>query len=708
MSHEIRTPMNAIAGFAEIILRESKEKTTAEHAQGIKGACANLLNLINDILDISKIESGKLEIINSQFELASLLNDVITVSRMRLGTKNLMFITNIDSRLPARLVGDEIRIRQILINFLSNAIKFTQEGHFSLEVSGHVQGEDATLCFAVSDTGMGIAREDIPRLFAEFEQVNTTKNRSIEGTGLGLAISRQLCEMMNGSIQVESTLGKGSIFTMSLPLKCPDYEPLATVETPKAVLLYEPREVYANSIAATIENLGCVCVPCVNQSQMYDSIHNAQYDYILTSSLHLQKAASFIRQNRIASKVVLLAHYGESVEAPHDCTLLLPVSCLQMALMLNGQGSQGGYGNHENACDFTAPSAQVLVVDDNPVNLEVAIGLLAPYRFTVDTATNGLEAVEMVQQKTYDLVFMDHMMPEMDGIDATVAIRQLDGPYKELPIVALTANALVGTREMFLREGMNDFLTKPIEIGKLGGILRKWIPNAKKIKAQSQPPAPPAARETAPPQRSALTIPGVDTTRGIQAVGGDVKNYLQILSVYFADGAQKCVSLPQQVAQGNLLAFRTQVHALKSTSATIGAAELSTMAAKLERAATDSDLSFITGNLDLFLASLQRTLRGIEPMLQLQTQPQEDASPGQAARGDLAQLREGLDRMAEAAEIADISEIERLLGLLRQSAWPEEIAAELAAIAACIADFDYDGILECAARLQTQAACLLC
>ncbi len=698
MSHEIRTPMNAISGLTEIMLRESPDEKTAEYARGIKNACSNLLNIINDILDISKIESGKLEIYNAPYELASLLHDVISIARMRLGKKPLMFLTDIDSRLPAQLIGDEIRIKQILINMLSNAIKFTQKGYISLQVSGMVKGNRTLLCFSVKDTGVGIKPEDLQRLFAEFERVNTTKNRSIEGTGLGLAISKQLCEMMNGSIEVHSTYGEGSEFIALIPQECPSYERLAQVQEPKKVLLYEPRDRYRSSITNSLKNLDCMCVTCSNQSELFDNIGSDTYDYILTASLHLKKVQSISKKNRLSSPIAAFADYDEANQDRSVYTILFPVSCLQLAALLNGTLSDGdftsGSSKHSN---FAAPSAHVLVVDDNPVNLQVAAGLMEPYQFKIDTAENGIEAVEKVKKNTYDLVFMDHMMPEMDGIDATVAIRQLDGKYfQNLPIVALTANALVGTREMFIREGMNDFLAKPIEINKLAQILAKWLPKQKIVKLAPKEQTKHAL------EAPELHIAGVNVEQGILSVGGNQNNYLHILSSYYADGRQKCASLLHHIMEKDISAFRTEIHAIKSTSATIGALDVSAMAAKLEAAAQSNDVAFIDGNIDSFLASYQDLLEAIRPFLTfnpLQVEPEKNAK----TQGDVTALQGTLDALHDAAEFANIDQIEALLSDLEGFTWPDAVTRQIEAMRECMNMFDYDGVLECIARAKELA-----
>lgn len=696
MSHEIRTPMNAISGLAEIIARETHDAKTVQHAKGIKTACGNLINLINDILDISKIESGKLEIYNAPYELASLLNDVITISRMRLGSKPLMFITDIDSRLPSKLIGDELRIKQILINMLSNAIKFTHEGYIALRVSGACENNQFILTFSIKDSGSGIKKSDLHRLFAEFERVNTTKNRNIEGTGLGLAISKQLCEMMNGQISVDSKFGIGSEFTAIIPQEITEYERLAQVTAPKNVLLYEPRELYRHSIFESLINLDCTCVPCSNQSELYDNINAGSYDYVLTAFLHVAKVQSLIRKNNMNVPIAAFADYGEDLHDTDVDYILFPVNCMLLANILNGRHVDGDFsGRASEYGNFIAPEARVLVVDDNPVNLQVARGLMEPYQFHIDTAENGIQAVNMVKENRYDIVFMDHMMPEMDGIDATIAIRKLKKQYyQDLPIIALTANALVGTREMFIREGMNDFIAKPIEVNKLAHVILKYLPKIKVITENK--------KNVTVSEKEALAfdIKGVDTERGIKAIGGSPKNYFQIISLYYEDGVKKCSSLVGHIKKNNISAFRTEIHSLKSTSATIGAQEVYTLAAKLEDAAQRNDVDFINSNLDEFLTCLKNILEAIRPNLKNSAYVDSSASNDDNPAGDLACLKENITALYTAAEYANIGQIETIFATLHKFKWSKSIMDELVNIEKCLAVFDYDGVLDAATRLK--------
>lgn len=696
MSHEIRTPMNAISGLAEIILNEPNNNSVTEHAKGIKNACVNLLNIINDILDISKIESGKLEIINAPYEFSSLLNDVISISRMRLGSKPLMFITDIDSRLPSVLFGDEIRIKQIMINLLSNAIKFTPEGHIALRVSAELDGTTAMLHISVSDSGLGVKAEDMNLIFAEFERVNTTKNRNIEGTGLGLAISKQLCEMMGGTISVESTYGEGSVFSVTIPQQCPDYQRLAEVCTAKSVLLYEPRERYRLSIKETLENLDCRCIPCANQSELYDNIHAMAYDYILTPCLHLKKVLVILDKKKLTTPVAAFADYGESTVNNTVPTILFPVNCLQLSSLLNDTYDNSSTSHSDSSVfHFIAPSASILIVDDNPVNLQVAEGLMKPHQFQIDTAVNGADAVTMVQQNAYDLVFMDHMMPVMDGIDATIAIRQLDNPcYKTLPIIALTANALVGTREMFIYEGMNDFLAKPIDVQKLYQLLLKWLPQSKIIKS--------SPKDTAKIQTDVthLEIEGIHTEQGIRSVGGNIDNYLHILSTFYEDGKQKTASLLHHLTKKDPASFRTEIHAIKSTSATIGALKLSSIAEKLEAAAQIEDFAAIDRHIDSFLTDFNQMLQSIWSFLVTKSAENADTVCCEQPSGDTAHLRSQLDSLYDAADFANITLLEELMRGLLKYRWPEAIEKILLSIQEHLVVFDYDGILESVLHLK--------
>ncbi len=697
MSHEIRTPMNAISGMSEIILRKTSDSDVAEYATGIKTACSSLLAIINDILDISKIESGKLDITETEYSLTSLVNDIVNVARMRLEDKPLLFYTYIDSTLPSKIKGDEIRLKQVLINLLNNAIKFTPSGHVGLRLTGSYceEKEEVNFDFEIFDSGMGIKEEDMSKLFEEFERVNTTKNRNIEGTGLGLAISKRLCEMMSGTILARSVYGEGSTFTVRIPQKVIENVPFAKVEEKKSVLLYESRPPYSSSIQESIENLGSECTLCVNQSELYENLNERDYDYIFVPTLHLAKVQNLKEKQGFKSRIVLLAE-GNYIKVSDDdiYTITLPASALQIANALNNTVSS--FGGSARALNFIAPSAHILLVDDNPVNLKVASELMRPYEFSISTAVNGLEAVEAVKNNVYDLVFMDHMMPEMDGIDATIAIRKIQGDYfQNLPIIALTANAIVGTKALFTEEGMDDFLAKPIEVHKLNEILLNWLPK-EKIKMLDYDMFEQNQTDT---EANTIVIENIDVAYGLQGLGGSLDNYIDILRIYYSDGLKKHALITDYFKQRDTLAFKIEVHAIKSASASIGALDLSRLASALEEAATKGDWTFIEQKTLKFLEDFHAILSSIGEVLQ----SFEPEACEQKAGNDKDFLKTKLDELTEAVDFVDLNTIETILADLMSYDWGEEIFALLTQIKEAIAAYEYDESLPLIEAIKEKA-----
>jgi len=473
MSHEIRTPMNAIMGLVELSARENLSEQMLKYMLSIKKACDNLLSIINDILDFSKIESGKLEIVPIKYDVASLIHDIINITQIKTIESQIQFIVDIDSNIPSKLIGDEGRIRQILINVLSNAFKYTSEGFVSITIHKKMQkGNTLFLNIEVTDTGVGIKQKDIGKIFE---------------TGLGLAITKNLCDAMGGSISVDSVYGKGSTFAITLPqLMVEQYEKVASVQNSaeKKVLLYETDDIYANSIIKALDNLNVECTHVKNYDVFCSELKNFSYPYVFVSADMFAQAKKTAWALGISSNFVILKKFGDMEFAKYTKTIILPIHAISIANVLNEVNDEADLEeNFDESRTFVTSDVRVLIVDDISVNLMVAEGLMAAYMMQIDTCTNGRAAIEKIKNTKYDIVFMDHMMPELDGIETTKIIRKIPGEYfATLPIIALTANAISGVRNMFLQNGMNDLLTKPIELPKLNEILDKWLPSSKKSK----------------------------------------------------------------------------------------------------------------------------------------------------------------------------------------------------------------------------------
>ncbi|MCL2127888.1 MAG: ATP-binding protein [Treponema sp.] len=630
MSHEIRTPLNAIIGMGELALYSESMPKIMEYVGGIKQAGHNLLSLINDILDFSKIETGSLQIVKAPYYLASLLNDVINVVQVRLAERPILFTVNIDSGLPARLTGDEARVRQILFNLLSNAVKYTQQGTISLKVSAGLEwdkkeGDDLLLSMTVSDTGMGIKREDMVRLFSDFVRLDLVRNKSIEGSGLGLAITRSLCRAMGGDILVSSEYGRGTAFIVTIPQGRVDDEKLAVVEDPvtKSVLLYDHRDVYRDSLLETLGDLWVPATAAEDAGDFVIKLSSGKFAFAFVSAELLSQAQAVLRQDKsVQTVLVALAGIGEINVTEKMQVIHMPAHAVSVADILNGKGEEL-VNRKKPGINFITPATRILVVDDIPANLVVAEGLLAPYKARIDTCSSGTRALEQVKVQHYDLIFMDHMMPEMDGIEATRLIRLWErekGQGKNggapeqagIPIVALTANAVSGMREMFLEEGFNDYLSKPIDTVKLNEILKTWIPAEKRMsKAEEENTAEQA------PLFGNTVIRGIDLKKGHERYRG--KAYIDVLRAWCMHTPQlleKLVDFVNGPFNGEaLMDYTVTVHGLKGATYGICADSAAKKAETLEGAARQGDIPFIVANTGPFLDEVNLLHKSLEQLL---------------------------------------------------------------------------------------------
>ncbi|WP_234982486.1 ATP-binding protein [Fibrobacter sp. UWB8] len=513
MSHEIRTPINGILGMDSMLLKECKDETLRDYALNIQSAGQTLLSLINDILDISKIESGKMEILPVTYSVFTVLNDCYNMVAVRAKDKNLELVMDISPEIPTALFGDEVRIRQVVNNLLSNAVKYTNEGSVTLSVWAEkvdvdpMQGDNTSrveLFIQVKDTGIGIREKDREKLFADFVRLDEKRNRNIEGTGLGLNLTKQLLDMMGGTIEVESTYGVGSVFTVCLLQQVSDEKPLGDFEK-----LYRQ---HVNVVDAAQER-------------------------------------------------------------------------------------------------FEAPEAKILVVDDVQMNLKVFVGLLKGSKIQIDTAMNGAEALEFIQNKRYDVIFLDHMMPVMDGVEAFRRMKKLEkNPNANTPVVMLTANAVAEARNGYMDEGFSDYMAKPIREEVLLATLKKFL-SKELVKIIGEEKLDEPLKVTEPKSQLALSD-FLDTATGLAYCMNDKKFYKEMLDEYVK--SEKTAELKEYFENGNLEYYRITVHAVKSTSLTIGAIKVYEDAKALELACKENNLNFVKQNHEAFMEEYKSLIRGIQ------------------------------------------------------------------------------------------------
>ena len=591
MSHEIRTPMNAIIGMCELILRDQSLSDSArENCFNIQASGRNLLSIINDVLDFSKIESGKMELIEAPFNIASVLNDVINMSEARKQGKNIELLVNAQPDIPRGLIGDEVRIRQVMVNLMSNAIKFTERGSVTLTVSYLPQDYGVNLIVSVADTGIGITEENIEKLFTSFRQVNTKKNRSVEGTGLGLAICKRLIRQMGGFISVTSEYGVGSDFRFVIPMRVSDREPFVTIKNPEmicaAVCLGEDEyaERQGQAFVKTGGKLGVCCQCASDVAALREMAKTQRFTHLFVSRGEYLKDSAFFEAAAQSARVFVVQDRVDAINLPEGIKpVYKPFYVLPVASAINNESIVLSL-NERRGSDirFTAPNARILIVDDHLINLRVATGLMQPYNMQIRTAQSGPEAIEIVRGQELDLVFMDHMMANMDGVEATGIIRAMEGEYfKKLPIVALTANAVNGARETYLAAGFNDFLAKPIELSALDRILRAYLP-----KETIEPPTKTYYGKFDRRRQRRRTDDEnlLDPEKGLSYMGGNEEAYREILALFLQKSGEKIRQIRELFERRDARNYLIEVHALKSAALSIGAVALSERAKALEAA----------------------------------------------------------------------------------------------------------------------------
>ena len=626
MSHEIRTPINAVLGMNEMILRETARDDIRTYSLNIKHAGNALLALVNDVLDFSKIESGKMEILADSYDLSSMLTDLISIISERIEKNGLEFKLNINKDIPCRLYGDSAKIKQCILNLLTNAVKYTNKGSVTFGLDfveiPYSDGRKISLRVKISDTGIGIKKEDLDKLFQPFERIEENRNRTVEGTGLGMSIVQRILEVMDTKLEIQSEYGVGSTFAFSVVQDVVSDEPLGDI------------------------------------MEKYNQ--NAR----------------------------MMETYKEKL---------------------------------------FAPEARLLFVDDTVMNLEVVKGLLKNTLIKLDTVLSGEEALEMVKKKTYDILFIDHRMPRMDGLETLEALNNMtDNKSLGKPCIALTANAISGAKEMYLEAGFTDYLSKPVSPDKLEEMIRKYLPKEliKTPEEIEDSGLKPAAEEASMPD-----IEGIDMASA-RTYCGSTEMMKKMFALFQSSIQKNADELEALLKDENIIQYRIKVHALKSSARTIGANKLSEMALALENAASEEDLEIVKKE----TPDLLKLYRSYDERLAVFNQDDEDGGSASGEAGGAAgaqdaagagvgsgsggsagagaggagsgsgkkrsgkaplkegQLKEILDSMAQSAADFNLDDLEKMLGELQMHQLPDDFKEDYKKLRAAILDVDFDGV----------------
>lgn len=711
MSHEIRTPMNAVIGMAEMALRQELTPEARNYITQIRTSGKALLNIINDILDFSKIDSGKMDIIPEEYEPAAMLHDVASIASTRLRDKDVELLVSLNPTFPVQLYGDDLRIRQILINLVNNAIKFTNKGHVDMIVDYEMLDADHILMKVdIRDTGIGIKDSDLSRLFHSFQQVDSKRNRNIEGTGLGLAISKQLLSLMGGSINVTSTYGKGSTFSFTLPQRIVDPAPAIKVHNADSLIAigYLKNKYFARQFFTDTQRMGvysaALTAPDRFESLLYNyrkEIVGRQLYFFIEERSYNDNLELIIRMHPEVHAVMLTEYFSDTqTDLPNLTIIKKPFSTMQIAMALNNEEFTFHNGEEMFEFDFTAPSAHILVVDDNPVNLVVTEGLLKPLNMNITCADSGKKALKLIPKQHFDLILMDHMMPELDGIETTRIIRRLHPSYDTVPIIALTANAMDGSRELFLSEGMNDFIPKPIELKDISSKIKKWLPQDKICKTGQLQTAGHTRlgsdfqntdqQKASSCQTDVSVIGDLDTAYARKLLDSD-ELYIIVLQNYYNTIPKKTQSIREHVKKQEWDAYAIEVHALKGISRQIGAHALADMAALLEQAGKSQDIRTITAQTEKMLAKYNSYLEILKPFCK---ENPAEATGDLSTPPDVSFLPTQFDLIREAIDNLDMDQMDEILSQMQHYTYPPEQNECFDRLKTAATDMDFDRCAE--------------
>ena len=760
-SHELRTPVNTISGMCEILLQKNLPDDIHGGVLDIQMTGVELQNIVTDIMDYAALESGTMGLSPRAYNITSTLNDVMNMTVFENRDKHLEIIFDCDPNIPCLLEGDEHQLRRILNNLISNAIKFTSEGGLLVRVTYRKEDYGINLIVSVKDTGVGLSLEECERILQDFYQTDSDRNRRSSGVGLGLTISSALIKKMGGFLTIKSQPGKGSEFSFAIPQKVLNDQPCISLKRPGAIKLvwfYNPqsevttmRDAFVDHIKHFSDYFGIVSQRATSLEECKRRISRGQSKHLIIGQAEYEQDKKYFDDLSETITIILVADRSQPPKTgPRIHVLYKPYNAMMLAEIFNGSDATQS-SQKKKQRRFVAPKAKILVVDDNLMNLKVVEGLLRKYRIKIVAATSGEEALTLIESRDYDFVFMDHMMPGMDGVECFHHIRDKQGPYfKQVPIIALTANAIAGSREMFMAEGFNEFIAKPIDTALLNEVLHRFIPiekqfdeedlapetgsretpakaetteqskksaskksaktAKKKTKAESKKPdedtkeaekkeaektAQPKAEEKKADDAFAM-LPDIDKDTAIMYCGS-AEDFLELAEVYCVSGKTYAENLQESFDKKDMKNYALISHTIKSTSKTLGAVKLSELALTQEMAAKEGKEDVISSNHEEFIASYKNILGQIEACLGAEEDTKAEESDPENRKGsgdEIENWDELRNKMKTALESFETKAFEDCLDAVRgQKLEGKPIENVLADVLQKANNFDFDGAI---------------
>lgn len=679
VSHELRTPINTICGMSEIVSREDLSPEVQESLRSIHVAGKNLLSVVTDILDFSELQSGKISLAEETFNITSTINDVINITLAKIGDKKIDFLVDVDANIPCGLNGDEQKLRRVILSLIDNAVKFTDEGYVKFGVGFRKEGYGINLCVVIKDTGIGMRAENLSKIFADFTQVNGKRNREESGIGLGLSIAQAIVEIMGGFITVNSTYGVGTEVQVVVPMVITDGTPIAKVKNASELkfasylnrenfTITNSRDEYADNLVKMAKQIGVKSYICQTLGDLKKRTENENLTHVFIGTKEYREDSEYF--DNIAKECMVVVFISPGEESIVNNAMLVkiyrPMFIVPIVNIVNDRS------RHDKALDmtkhvdrFVMPDAHILAVDDSFMNVKVLEGLLRTYGLKLTTASSGPEALQKIRTRDYDFVFMDHMMPGMDGIECKHKIRNMEGTYyKSVPIVALTANAVAGTREMFLEEGFDDFISKPVEISGLERILKKFVPE-EKIKYIDASEMTEQLSPVTGSSGDTLEFGDFDVKKGLLYCGSE-ENYIDILKMHRQNGEANKNDIIGFYKNEDWDNYTIYVHALKSSMMSIGAEVLSSKAKRLEQAGKEHDAAYITANHDDMIKEYERVLTILANSDRLKSESEETVDVADLKSIDDSEFDEFIKKFEDAVYTFDPANMYDLVDTLEE------------------------------------------